>query len=77
MLEVASEPLGRERSPEGDLARAGGLAGPVGELVGVRGEGGLLAVDGGGVCEEEDLGGVRVCTVLWEKGKGGGGVGAG
>lgn len=56
MLQVASQPLGRQRSPEGDLSRAGGLGGPVGEFVGVGGVGGLLAGDGGGVGEEEDLG---------------------
>lgn len=58
MLEVASEALGGEGGPEGDLVGAGGLGGPVGELIGVHGEGLLLAFDGGGVGEEEDLWGV-------------------
>lgn len=58
VLEVTSETLSREGGPEGNLVRADRLGGPVGEFVGVGGEGGLLAYDGGGVGEEEDLGGL-------------------
>ena len=55
MLQVASESVGLEGGPDDVLVHAGGVFGPLGELVGVDGEGGLQRLDGFGVLEEEDL----------------------
>lgn len=55
VLQVGTESLGLERSPDGELAHAVGLRRPDGELVGVDAVGFLHAADDGAVFEEEDL----------------------
>ena len=55
VLEVCAKAFGFEGDPEGELMHGGGVLGPVGEVVGVEGEGFLEGLDGFGVFEEEDL----------------------
>jgi hypothetical protein len=56
VLEVGTETLGLEGSPDGVLVHAVGLGSPDWESVGVDGELVLEFLDGSSVIEEEDLG---------------------
>lgn len=64
VLEVGAEAFGLEGHPERELVHRRGVLGPGGEVVCVDGELLLEGVDGLGVLEEEDLGGVSA-GVYW------------
>lgn len=63
VLEVGAEALGLEAGPQRELVHGGGVLGPGGEVLSVKGELALELLDRLGVLKEEDLFPDRLCQL--------------